>query len=78
MFRFTIRDVLWLTVVVALGCGWAVYAIRSGDAREQIAELRAQNDFMRQFIAREYDSVMLTTKGEWLAIPKRLPPEPNP
>ena len=22
MFRFTIRDVLWLTVVVALGCGW--------------------------------------------------------
>jgi len=22
MFRFTIRDVLWLTVVVALGCAW--------------------------------------------------------
>jgi hypothetical protein len=22
MFRFTIRDVLWLTVVVALGVGW--------------------------------------------------------
>jgi hypothetical protein len=22
MFRFTIRDVLWLTVVVALGLGW--------------------------------------------------------
>jgi hypothetical protein len=22
MFRFTIRDVLWLTVVVALGAGW--------------------------------------------------------
>jgi hypothetical protein len=22
MFRFTIRDVLWLTVVVAVGCGW--------------------------------------------------------
>jgi hypothetical protein len=22
MFRFTIRDVLWLTVVVSLGCGW--------------------------------------------------------
>jgi hypothetical protein len=22
MFRFTIRDVLWLTVVVALGIGW--------------------------------------------------------
>ena len=24
MFRFTIRDVLWLTVVVALGVGWWV------------------------------------------------------
>jgi hypothetical protein len=24
MFRFTIRDVLWLTVVVALGVGWFV------------------------------------------------------
>jgi len=22
MFHFTIRDVLWLTVVVALACGW--------------------------------------------------------
>jgi hypothetical protein len=22
MFRFTIRDMLWLTVVVALVCGW--------------------------------------------------------
>jgi hypothetical protein len=22
MFRFTIRDVLWLMVVVALGCAW--------------------------------------------------------
>ena len=24
MFRFTIRDVLWLTVVVAMGAGWTV------------------------------------------------------
>jgi hypothetical protein len=22
MFRFTIRDVLWFTVVVAMACGW--------------------------------------------------------
>jgi hypothetical protein len=27
MFRFTIRDVLWLTVLVALGCAW--YADRT-------------------------------------------------
>ena len=22
MFRFTIRDVLWLTAIVAMGCAW--------------------------------------------------------
>ena len=24
MFRFTIRDVLWLTMVVGLACGWGM------------------------------------------------------
>jgi hypothetical protein len=28
MFRFTIRDVLWLTVVVGMGLGWAATARR--------------------------------------------------
>ena len=28
MFRFTIRDVLWLTVVVALGIGWWINRIQ--------------------------------------------------
>ena len=27
MFRFTIRDVLWLTVVVAMGCAWCIVTI---------------------------------------------------
>jgi hypothetical protein len=34
MFRFTIRDVLWLTVVVALAVGWWV------DHRVQAGRLR--------------------------------------
>jgi hypothetical protein len=33
MFRFTIRDVLWLTVVVALAVGWGV-AYRHADVRD--------------------------------------------
>jgi hypothetical protein len=49
MFRFTIRDVLWLTVVVAQACGWALEhrqltvvrgALHSEQAEQRIAELR--------------------------------------
>jgi hypothetical protein len=32
MFRFTIRDLLWLTVVVALGVGWWVERYRAAIA----------------------------------------------
>ena len=32
MFRFTIRDVLWLTVVVAMGVGWWVERARNEQA----------------------------------------------
>jgi hypothetical protein len=48
MFRFTIRDVLWLTAVVALGVGWWVdhrqsqrwedLAITAADGRERWQE----------------------------------------
>ena len=31
MFRFTIRDVLWLTVVVGLGVGWWIDHRRAAD-----------------------------------------------
>jgi hypothetical protein len=50
MFRFSIRDVLWLTVVVALGVGWyldnarliAVNAeLARRDAETRFAKLRA-------------------------------------
>ena len=44
MFRFTIRDVLWLTVVVALAVGWGLDRVQF--RREQLnarrAELRAR------------------------------------
>ena len=49
MFRFSIRDVLWLTVVVALACGWALEhrqltAVRSAlqieQAQQRLDELR--------------------------------------
>lgn len=41
MFRFTIRDVLWLTVVVAIGLGWWVdrwwLAMRHAEAMKLLA-----------------------------------------
>jgi hypothetical protein len=39
MFRFTIRDVLWLMVVAAVACGWIREVYRSPGRR---VEFRAQ------------------------------------
>jgi len=36
MFRFTIRDVLWLTVVVALAVGWFVSNSRLSDSKNDM------------------------------------------
>jgi hypothetical protein len=46
MFRFTIRDVLWLTVVVALGVGWWIdrlaHVSRNGELERANAELSVE------------------------------------
>jgi hypothetical protein len=36
MFRFTIRDVLWLTVVVGLACGWWIEHRRAVRQSEEL------------------------------------------
>jgi hypothetical protein len=38
MFRFTIRDLLWLTVVVALGVGWCVTQYRASAERKRLTD----------------------------------------
>jgi DNA repair exonuclease SbcCD ATPase subunit len=40
MFRFTIRDVLWLTVVVGLAVGWVKDHNELSELRTQIKALR--------------------------------------
>jgi hypothetical protein len=40
MFRFTIRDVLWLMVVVAVACGWYIERNRLRGVRESLAATR--------------------------------------
>ncbi|HEY2414775.1 MAG TPA: hypothetical protein VGI40_21195 [Pirellulaceae bacterium] len=41
MFRFTIRDLLWLIVVVAMGCGWWF------DRREAKGVIKAQFESLK-------------------------------
>ena len=41
MFRFTIRDAMWLTVVAALGCGWLL------DHRTKDRELESIKSVLR-------------------------------
>ena len=38
MFRFTIRDLLWLTLVAAVGCGWFLHVRSIRIAEENRAE----------------------------------------
>jgi len=42
MFRFTIRDVLWLMVAVGLGVGWWISYTRGESERREIALERDQ------------------------------------
>jgi hypothetical protein len=58
MFRFTIRDVLWLTVVVGLGVGWAL------DHRVQLSErqsLRRYNSLHKWYV--NAMAVMIASEG---------------
>jgi hypothetical protein len=52
MFRFTIRDVLWLMVVVAMGVGWLV------DNRIKTARY--------EFLLREYGKILPHVPPEYL------------
>ena len=55
MFRFTIRDVLWLTVVVALGVGWWVDRTHQIGRREQeVALWKSRADGLLDYLNDEY------------------------
>ena len=42
--RFTIRDVIWLTVVIAMGLGWWVERRNNAPLRAEVATVRDQLD----------------------------------
>jgi hypothetical protein len=50
--RFTIRDLVWLTVLVAMGLGWWLHAKRSASEKRQLQrDLLCQADFVDQFVS---------------------------
>ena len=63
MFRFTIRDVLWLMVVVGLACGW--WSARAEVERLQYARLI--RDQLQSAIEKEGYFI------DWRFGPRRLP-----
>jgi len=69
MLRFTIRDLLWLMVVVALAFGWWV------DRRNSRSlTLKAVEHVARQWAREVHHPVMVTTPDEregWLVKPTR-------
>jgi hypothetical protein len=55
MFRFTIGDVLWLTVVVGMGAGWHANLRSERASHEAVirAALAEQRGELREFMDRE-------------------------
>jgi hypothetical protein len=51
MFRFTIRDVLWLTVVVGLGVGWWVDHQQNRQDAEKLKSERKVWESRAQYLA---------------------------
>src|SRR5687768_9785076 len=59
MFRFTIRDVLWLTALVAMGVGWWMEHLKSGP---EIASLRKENERLFRESSDEYARLLKAIK----------------
>jgi hypothetical protein len=50
--RFTLRDLVWFTVVIALALGWWTHARRATAEKRQLQrDLLMQADFVDQFIS---------------------------
>jgi hypothetical protein len=72
MFRFTIRDVLWLTLVVALGCAFVVERLQKQSIEASGQAIQAENGYLQEFINSRYESIRLDQNG-WHAVPKKEP-----
>jgi len=65
MFRFTIRDVLWLTVVVAMALGWWIDQDR---IRRQSEELKTAAQRLQALPLRHAAAAMRVVQAEFAAL----------
>jgi hypothetical protein len=65
--RFTIRDLVWLTLLIAISLGWWTHVRRAAAEKRQLQrDLLCQADFIDQFVS------VLTTLG------CEVPPDNDP
>ena len=78
MLRFTIRDMLWLTVVVGMGVGWWIdhrrLSVSFGNWNEQIVE--AVKDTLRA-MGHDTDGQVVNRPGDYLVLLPKSSGEPN-
>jgi preprotein translocase subunit YajC len=80
MFRFTIRDVLWLTVVVAMGAGWFIHVRAERQARERetrklIDQLDPGQEVLQQQVRKIFENLRRELQVE-KAFDPPLPTDP--
>jgi len=71
MFRFTIRDILWVMVVMALASAWRFEVFR---ARNRELELMSALKRLERDIEREGYDTQLRANGRLVKLPSTHPP----
>lgn len=67
MFKFTIRDLLWLTVVVAVAAGWLSDATNKADMIARMKLVKDEEELSYRVMALEYVLQESGTKVEFLS-----------
>jgi hypothetical protein len=70
MFRFTIRDVLWLTVVVAMGIAWNIDRWRQNTSIQALKEISRIESI--SVFARDWQGIMAAVRNEKVILNARI------
>ena len=82
LMRFSIRDLFWITVVVAVGLGWWLERGRANTFKVEAKQLRADLSIAKEEMASSSDLITKLVKELHVRSPANLPhssaPAPNP